>query len=120
MLFPPTTGLPRLGEDLFMSLEVLMKTELALYRALIAINIPESKAHAFAEAMESDMRTLLATKFDVTKVHDDLLAEISRLRSEIDRTRLEIAHLAEMLTVRIAAMMVVTVIAVVGAMSLLN
>lgn len=120
MLLPPTTGLPRLGEDLFKNLEVLMKTELALYRALIAINIPEPKAHAFAEAMESDMRTLLATKFDVTKVHDDLLAEISRLRSEIDRTRLEIAHLAETLTVRIAAMMVVTVIAIVGAMSLLN
>ncbi|WP_085702133.1 hypothetical protein [Pseudomonas sp. B15(2017)] len=97
-----------------------MKTELALYRALIAINIPEAKAHAFAEAMESDMRTLLATKFDVMKAHDGLMSENLKLQSEIDRTRLEIAHLAETLTVRIATMMVVTVIAIVGAMSLLN
>jgi hypothetical protein len=70
--------------------------------------------------MESDMRNLLATKFDVTKAHNDLLAEISRLRSEIDRTRLEIAHLAEMLTVRTAAIMVITIIAIVGAMSLIS
>ncbi|MFJ4192509.1 hypothetical protein [Pseudomonas sp. NPDC089534] len=97
-----------------------MKTELALYRALISINIPESKAHAFAEAMETDMRMFLATKHDVTKAHNDLMAENSRLRADIDRTRLEVSHLAEKLTVRIATMMVVSVVAIVGAMGLIN
>lgn len=97
-----------------------MKTELALYRALIAINIPDSKAHAFAEAMETDMRTLLATKYDVNKIHHDLMAENSRLRSEIDRARIEISHVAEKLTVRTGVMNLVAVAAIIGTMNLIN
>ena len=41
-----------------------MKTELALYQALISINVPEQKANAVIEALETDMLSHLATKAD--------------------------------------------------------
>ena len=43
-----------------------MKTELALYQALISINVPEQKANAVIEALETDMLSRLATKADLT------------------------------------------------------
>jgi hypothetical protein len=45
-----------------------MKMELALYQALISINVPEPKAHAVIEALETDMNTLLATKSDLAQL----------------------------------------------------
>ncbi|NWA23963.1 hypothetical protein HX866_03575 [Pseudomonas gingeri] len=42
-----------------------MKTELALYQALISINVPEQKANAVIDALETDMHSLLATKADI-------------------------------------------------------
>ncbi|MGF6513031.1 hypothetical protein ABH912_000497 [Pseudomonas sp. BT76 TE3572] len=55
-----------------------MKMELALYQALIAINVPERKAHAVIEALESDMHTLLATKSDINTLEHRLTAEIAK------------------------------------------
>ncbi|UZE16070.1 hypothetical protein LOY70_19465 [Pseudomonas sp. B21-054] len=55
-----------------------MKMELALYQALMSISVPEQKAHAVIEAMESDMHTLLATKSDLTNLEHRLTAEIAK------------------------------------------
>lgn len=59
-------------------LEALMKMELALYQALMSISVPEQKAHAVIEAMESDMHTLLATKSDLANLEHRLTAEIAK------------------------------------------
>ncbi|AMB88296.1 hypothetical protein AWM79_12320 [Pseudomonas agarici] len=56
-----------------------MKTELALYQALISINVPEQKANAVIEALENDMHSLLATKADVAA----LKTEISQLEVKL-------------------------------------
>lgn len=56
-----------------------MKTELALYQALISINVSEQKANAVIDALETDMLTLLATKADVTA----LRAEIAQLEVKL-------------------------------------
>ncbi|AEA68216.1 hypothetical protein [Pseudomonas brassicacearum] len=79
-----------------------MKMELALYQALTAINVPELKAHAVIEAMESDMRTLLATKSDISALEHRLTAEIAQVRSEI-------AHLDVKLTIRMGVMLSATI-----------
>ncbi|UQI28502.1 hypothetical protein M3M50_16115 [Pseudomonas bijieensis] len=55
-----------------------MKMELALYQALMSINVSEPKAHAVIDAMESDMHTLLATKSDLTNLEHRLTAEIAK------------------------------------------
>ncbi|WP_223529317.1 hypothetical protein [Pseudomonas sp. A-RE-23] len=83
-----------------------MKMELALYQALTAINVPELKAHAVIEAMESDMRTLLATKSDINALEYRLTAEIAQVRSEISS---EIAHLDVKLTIRMGVMLSATI-----------
>lgn len=90
-----------------------MKMELALYQALIAINVPELKAHAVIEAMESDMQTLLATKSDINILERRLTSEISnlelRVRSEITQVRSEIANLDVKLTIRMGVMLSATI-----------
>lgn len=55
-----------------------MKMDLALYQALMSISVPEQKAHAVIEAMESDMHTLLATKSDLANLEHRLTAEIAK------------------------------------------
>lgn len=42
-----------------------MKSSLALYQALRSIDVPEDKASAVIDALESDMQTHLATKADI-------------------------------------------------------
>ncbi|VVM53334.1 MULTISPECIES: hypothetical protein [Pseudomonas] len=56
-----------------------MKMDLALYQALIAINVPEPKAEAVIQALESDLQTSLATKSDVAL----LRAELSQLEVKL-------------------------------------
>lgn len=60
-----------------------MKTELALYQALIAINVPELKATAVIQALESDMTNLLATKTDVAELRKDMINMGADLRKDI-------------------------------------
>ena len=61
-----------------------MKTELALYQALISINVPEQKANAVIDALENDMHSLLATKADVTALRTDLTAELKTEISQLE------------------------------------
>ncbi|MBB6288677.1 MULTISPECIES: hypothetical protein [unclassified Pseudomonas] len=79
-----------------------MKTELALYQALISINVPEQKANAVIEALETDMLTLLATKADITAL------------------RTEIAQLEVKLTIRMGVMLSATTGVLIAAMKLLH
>ncbi|TPG90304.1 hypothetical protein EAH72_29305 [Pseudomonas caspiana] len=83
-----------------------MKMELALYQALIAINVPEPKAHAVIEALESDMQTLLATKSDMTTLEHRLTAEIAKADAK--------------LTVRMGLMLSAAVGIMIGAMRLIH
>ena len=120
MTFPPTTGLSRRGEGLFLFLEALIKMELAMYQALRAIDVPELKAEAVIQALESDMLTLLATKSDLTNLEQRLTAEIThidhRLTSEIHRLTAEIAKSDLKLSIRMASMLAVTIGILIGAM----
>ena len=60
-----------------------MKTELALYQALISINVPEQKANAVIEALETDMLSRLATKADLTALAAEFKSEISQLEVKL-------------------------------------
>ena len=75
-----------------------MKPELALYQALISINVPEQKANAVIEALESDMFSRLATKADIAVLRTDLLAE---LKTDISQLELK-------LTIRMGLMLSAT------------
>lgn len=44
-----------------------MKSGLALYQALRSIDVPDDKATAVVDALESDMQTHLATKADLAQ-----------------------------------------------------
>lgn len=83
-----------------------MKMDLALYQALIAINVPEPKAHAVIEALENDLHTLLATKNDLAiltnQIHKDL------------------ANLEIKLTMRMGVMLSAAVTIMIAAMKLIN
>ncbi|NVZ63629.1 hypothetical protein HX867_16160 [Pseudomonas gingeri] len=60
-----------------------MKTELALYQALISINVPEQKANAVIEALETDMHSLLATKADIANLRTEIKTDISALEVKL-------------------------------------
>ncbi|UXZ97241.1 hypothetical protein K3169_04865 [Pseudomonas phytophila] len=49
-----------------------MKSSIALYQALISIDVEESRAAAVVDALESDMQTQLATKADIDKLESQL------------------------------------------------
>lgn len=97
-----------------------MKMELAMYQALRAIDVPELKAEAVIQALESDMLTLLATKSDLTNLDRRLTAEIGRATAEIANTNLrltaEIAKSDLKLSIRMASMLAVTIGILIGAM----
>jgi len=90
-----------------------MKMELAMYQALRAIDVPELKAEAVIQALESDMLTLLATKSDLANLDQRLTAEIAntnhRLTAEIAKSDLK-------LSIRMASMLAVTIGILIGAM----
>ncbi|SDB35872.1 hypothetical protein [Pseudomonas sp. NFACC13-1] len=60
-----------------------MKMDLALYQALMSISVPEQKAHAVIEAMESDMHTMLATKSDLAILKTEIHADLSKLEVKL-------------------------------------
>ncbi len=86
-----------------------MKTELALYQALISINVPEQKANAVIAALEADMFSRLATKSDIAALRTDLSADL----------RTEISQLEVKLTIRMGVMMSATAGVMIAAMKLM-
>lgn len=60
-----------------------MKTELALYQALISINVPEQKANAVIEALETDVHSLLATKADIAALRTELKSDIAQVELKL-------------------------------------
>jgi len=87
-----------------------MKTELALYQALISINVPEQKANAVIDALENDMHSLLATKADVTALRTDLVAELKTGKSQLEVK----------LTIRMGVMMSAAVGVLIAAMKFVH
>jgi len=79
-----------------------MKMELALYQALISINVPESQANAVIEALETDLQTLIATKADVALI------------------RAELAQLELKLTIRMGVMLSATIGILIAAMKFIH
>ena len=90
-----------------------MKTELALYQALISINVPEQKANAVIEALESDMFSRLATKADLTAATAEVKTEIAQLEAKI-------AQLDSRLTIRMGFMLSAAVGVLITSMKLLS
>ncbi|NNA96922.1 MULTISPECIES: hypothetical protein [Pseudomonas] len=86
-----------------------MKTELALYQALISINVPEQKANAVIEALETDMFSRLATKSDIAALRTDLVAEL----------KTDISQLEVKLTIRMGVMMSFTAGVIITAVKLM-
>ncbi|MFJ4192510.1 hypothetical protein [Pseudomonas sp. NPDC089534] len=90
-----------------------MKMDLALYQALISINVPEPKAEAVIQALESDLNTLLATKSDLTTLRSDVKADMAALRSDVKTdlaslrsdVKADLSHLELKLTIRMGVMM---------------
>jgi hypothetical protein len=87
-----------------------MKTELALYQALISINVPEQKANAVIEALETDMFSRLATKSDIAALRTDLVAEL----------KTDISQLEVKLTIRMGVMLSASVGVLIASMKFLH
>ena len=49
-----------------------MRSGLALYQALRSIDVPDDKATAVVDALETEMQTQLATKADLADIKADL------------------------------------------------
>ncbi|WP_040072057.1 hypothetical protein [Pseudomonas batumici] len=60
-----------------------MKVEMALYKALVASNVPEQHATAVIDAMEKEMTSVLATKADLTALRTELKADITTVHTEL-------------------------------------
>lgn len=76
-----------------------MKTELALYQALISINVPEQKANAVIDALEADMHSLLATKADLAALHAEFKAYLAQLEVKLT------LHMGVMLSASVGIML---------------
>jgi len=71
-----------------------MKLEIALYKALASINVPEPKINAVIDAMESDLNTSLVTK-----------ADIANLKTELASFHGELSKIEKRLTIRMGVML---------------
>jgi hypothetical protein len=110
----PRRAYPRRWDrPFFVFLEALMKMELVLYQALIAIDVPEPKAEAVIQALESDMRSFLVTKSDLTSLEH-------RLSTEIGQSRSEVAQLEVKLTIRMGVMLSATIGILIAAMKFIH
>jgi len=90
-----------------------MKTELALYQALISINVPEQKANAVIDALETEMLSRLATKADLTAATAELKTEIAHLDTRI-------AQLDSRITIRMGFMLSAAVGVVIASLKFLH
>ncbi|XHF33956.1 hypothetical protein OXH62_03100 [Pseudomonas chlororaphis] len=79
-----------------------MKMDLALYQALVSIDVSEPKAEAVIQALESDLNNLLATKTDLTTLRGDMKTDLTALRSDV---KADLSQLELKLTVRMGVMM---------------
>ncbi|AZV27228.1 hypothetical protein CT157_14840 [Pseudomonas syringae] len=79
-----------------------MKMDLALYQALVSIDVSEPKAEAVIQALESDLNNLLATKSDLTTLRGDMKTDLTALRSDV---KADLSQLELKLTVRMGVMM---------------
>jgi hypothetical protein len=79
-----------------------MKIDLALYQALVSIDVSEPKAEAVIQALESDLNNLLATKSDLTTLRGDMKTDLTALRSDV---KADLSQLELKLTVRMGVMM---------------
>jgi len=83
-----------------------MRSGLALYQALRSIDVPDDKATAVVDALETEMQTQLATKAD--------LAEL-QLAQKADLAQLEVK-----LTIRMGVMLSATVGVLLAAMKFMH
>ena len=60
-----------------------MSFELALYDALLSIDVPADKARAVIDALERDMGSTLATKQDIRLLEQELEQKIELLQSSM-------------------------------------
>jgi hypothetical protein len=95
-----------------------MKTELALYQALVAINVPELKATAVIEALESDLFALLATKGDLAALRTDVLTQTAEIKMQMAQFKSEMAQQETKLLIRMGMMFSASVGILIGAMKL--
>ena len=70
----------------------------SLYDALVSINVPSDKARAVVDAMERDMTTTIATKADLQLLKQELKAELSLVRKDMEL-------LSTTMTVRLGSML---------------
>lgn len=70
----------------------------SLYDALTSINVPSDKARAVVDAMERDMTTTIATKADLQLLKQELKAELSLVRKDMEL-------LSTTMTVRLGSML---------------
>jgi hypothetical protein len=61
--------------------------QVALYDALVSIDVPTDKARAVVDAMERDMSTTLATKADIQLLRQEFSQEFSLIRKEMELLR---------------------------------
>jgi hypothetical protein len=77
-----------------------MSFQVALYDALVSIDVPTDKARAVVDAMERDMSTTLATKADIQLLRQEFSQEFSLIRKEMELLR-------SSMTVRLGSIQVV-------------
>jgi len=61
-----------------------MRSGLALYQALRSIDVPDDKATAVVDALETEMQTQLATKADLARLEAATKADLAQFKSELE------------------------------------
>ena len=88
----------------------------SLYHALVSINVPNDKARAVVDAMERDMGTTIATKTDLQRLRQELLAvrrematkaELAEIRQETALLRKDVELLPTVMTARLGSLLIV-------------
>ncbi|MDH2431064.1 hypothetical protein QCD60_30055 [Pokkaliibacter sp. MBI-7] len=77
-----------------------MHLDIALYTALVSINVPEANARAVVDALGEAMSDQLATKADLALLEQKLERRIDQLDSKVDKLSLQ-------LTFRLGSLLVV-------------
>ncbi|PXF32631.1 hypothetical protein WH50_03355 [Pokkaliibacter plantistimulans] len=86
-----------------------MHLDIALYTALVSINVPEANARAVVDALGEAMSDQLATKADLALLEQKLERRIDQLDSKVDKLSLQ-------LTFRLGSLLVVGIGIILAAM----